>query len=45
MIPPQFKDAKPFSRGLAKVSIGHDDRRRYIDKSGRVVSEKVEAAL
>jgi hypothetical protein len=43
-IPPQFKDAEPFALGLAKVRIWHDDRCRYIDKSGRVVSEKIEAS-
>jgi hypothetical protein len=44
-LPPQFEDAEPFSLGLAEVRTWHDGHRRYIDKSGRVVSEKVQPAL
>ena len=40
----QFKRAWPFSLGLAKVQIWHDDWCCYIDKSGRVVSENIEAS-
>ena len=35
VIPPQFKDAGPFSDGLARVLLGKQGG--YIDKSGQLV--------